>query len=90
MHLFYWAVPVVLIAAAAYELALLLDLWGSYDGSARDGFIDAEETAAAVAYLTMLVGSVVAFFHAFRPRAPWAVALFAPAAAVFMTTRFYS
>ena len=38
----------------------------------------------------MLLGTVVAFFHAFRPRAPWAVALFAPAAAAFVTARFYT
>jgi hypothetical protein len=90
MRLFFWAVPVVLLAAAAYELTLLLDLWGSYDGSGRDGFVDGGETVAGVAYITMLVGSVVAFVHAIRPRAPWAVALFAPAAAAFVTTRFYT
>jgi hypothetical protein len=90
VQLFYWAVPVVLLAAAAFELTLLLDLWGSYDGSARDGFVDAEGTVSGVAYLTMLVGAVVAFVHAIRPRAPWAVALFAPAAAAFVTTRFYT
>jgi hypothetical protein len=83
-------VPALLLAAAAYELSLVLDLWGSYDGSPRDGFVDAEETVASVAYLTMLVGSVVAFVHAMRPRAPWAVALFAPAAAAFMTAKFYT
>jgi hypothetical protein len=38
----------------------------------------------------MLAGSVVAFVHAFHPRASWAVALFAPAAAAFVTTRFYT
>lgn len=86
--------PAVLFAAAAYEVTMLLDLWGSYpvayEGAARDGFVDAEETVAAVAYLTMLAGSVVAFVHAFYPRVPPAVALFAPGAAAFMTTRFYS
>ena len=85
-----WSVPAVLFAAAAYEVTLLVDLWGSYDGSQRDGFIDAENTVAAVAYLTMLVGSVVAFVHAFYSRASSAVALFAPAAAAFVTTRFYT
>jgi hypothetical protein len=73
-------VPAVFFAAAAYEVTLVLELWGSYDGSARDGFVDAEDWVALVAYPTMLVGSVVAFVHAFYPRAPWAVALFAPAA----------
>ena len=82
--------PAVLFGAAIYELTLLLDLWGSYDGSRRDGFVDAEETVAGVAYLTMLVGAGVAVVHAIQPRAPWAVAAFAPAAAAFMTARFYT
>jgi hypothetical protein len=85
-----WSVPAVLLAAAAYEVTLLLDLWGSYDGSTKDGFVEAEETIAGVAYLTMLAGSVFAVLHAFIPRAPWTVAMFAPAAAAFMTTRFYT
>jgi hypothetical protein len=45
---------------------------------------------AAVAYLTMLGGSVLAFVHARYPRVPGAVALFAPAAAAFITVRFYT
>jgi hypothetical protein len=87
--LIFWAVPAVLFLAAAYELTLLVDLWGSYDGSASDGFIDAEENVAAAAYLTMFGGSVAAFVHAIFPRAVTAVALFAPAAAAFVITRFY-
>jgi hypothetical protein len=92
--LILWSVPAVLLAATAYEVTMVVDLWGSYpvphEGSARDGFVDAEETVAAVAYLTMLVGAIVAFVHARYPHLPWAVALFAPAAAAFMVTRFYS
>ena len=38
----------------------------------------------------MFVGSVLAFVHAFYPHAPRPVALFAPAAAAFMITRFFS
>jgi hypothetical protein len=86
-----WSAPAaLLLAAAAYEATLLVDLWGIYPASPQDGFIDAEETVASLAHLTMLVGSVFAFVHAFYPRVPWAVALTAPAAAAFVTTRFYT
>jgi hypothetical protein len=85
-----WSVPVVLVAAAAFELALALGLVGSYSGRVPGEDVEGEETVAAVAYLTMLVGSVVAFVHARYPRVPWAVALSAPAAAAFMTARFYT
>ena len=88
--LILWSVPVVLFAAAAFELALALGLVGSYSGRVPGQDVEGEETVAAVAYLTMLVGSVVAFVHARYPRVPWAVALFAPSAAAFMTTRFYT
>jgi hypothetical protein len=88
--LILWSVPVVLFAAAAYELALALGLVGSYSGHAPGQDVEGEETVAAVAYLTMLAGSILAFVHAFYPRAPWPVALFAPAAAAFMITRFYT
>jgi hypothetical protein len=80
----------VLCAAAAYELVLVLGLVGSYAGSAPGKGVEGEGTVAAVAGLTMLVGAAVAGVHATRPRFPWAVALFAPAAAAFMTTRFYT
>ena len=86
--LILWSVPVVLFAAAAFELALALGLVGSYSGRVPGQDVEGEETVAAVAYLTMLVGSVVAFVHVRYPRVPWVVALFAPAAAAFMTTRF--
>jgi hypothetical protein len=88
--LFVSSVPVVLFGAAALELALAIGLVGDYSGRVPGQDVDGEETVAAVAYLTMLVGSVVAFVHARYPRVPWAVALFAPAAAAFMTTRFYT
>ena len=57
LWLVLWSVPVVLLAAAAFELGLLLELWGSYEGSAPGEDV---------------------------------VALFAPAAAAFMTARFYT
>jgi hypothetical protein len=90
LWLFPWSVPAVLFAAAAYELALVIGLVGSYAGLAPGRGIEGEDTVAAVSGLTMIVGAVVAAVHANRPRRPWAVALFAPAAAAFMTTRFYT
>ena len=81
------SVPAVLLAATAYELTLLL--WGSY-GSTPGAGVDGEETVAGAAFLTMLVGAFFAFGHALYPRAPWAVALFAPAAAAFMIARFHT
>jgi hypothetical protein len=84
------SVPAVLLAAAVYELALALGLVGSYAGLAPGQGIEGEDTVAAVASLTMLVGAVIASVHAIRPRWPWALAIFAPAAAAFMTTRFYT
>jgi hypothetical protein len=86
-QLILWSVPAVLFAAAAYEVTLLL--WGSYGGSPGEG-VEGERTVAGLASLTMLVGACVAFGHAFYPRVPWAVALFAPAAAAFMVTRYYT
>jgi hypothetical protein len=80
----------VLLAAAAYELALALGLVGSYAGLAPGQGVEGEDTVTAVAWLTMLVGAVVALVHAIRPRWPWAVAIFAPAAAAFMTAKFYT
>lgn len=87
--LLLWLVPVVLFAAAAYELALALDLVGSYTATPGQD-VEGEETVAAVARLTMLVGAVVALVHAIRPRSTWAVALFAPAAAAFILARIYT
>ena len=88
--LILWSVPALLFAAAAFELALALGLVGSYSGRVPGQDVEGEETVAAVAYLTMLVGSVVAFVHAHYPRVPLAVALFAPAAAAFVSARFYT
>jgi hypothetical protein len=88
--LILWSVPVVLFAAAAYELALALGLTGNYSGRAPGQDVEGEETVAAVAYLTMLAGAALAFVHAFYARATGPVALFAPAAGAFMITRFYT
>ena len=86
-QLILWSVPAVLLAATAYEVTLLL--WGSYGRTPGEG-VDGEETVAGIALLTMLVGAFFAFGHAFYPRVPWAVALFAPAAAAFLTARFHT
>ena len=86
-QLMLWSVSAVLFAATAYELTLLL--WGDY-GSTPGGGVEGEETVAGVAFLTMFVGAFFALGHALYPRAPWAVALFAPAAAAFMITRFHT
>ena len=88
--LLLWAVPAVLLAAAIFELALAIGLVGSYSGRVPGEAPEGEDTVAAVASLTMLGGSAVALLHAIRPRQPWAVACFAPAAAAVMTARFYT
>jgi hypothetical protein len=62
-------------------------LIGSYAGRAPGEGIAGEETVAGLAYITMLVGAAAAAAAMWRP---WAVALFAPAAAAFMVTRFYT
>jgi hypothetical protein len=90
LELFVWCVPAVLLAAATYELALVVGLVGSYAGRMPGQGIEGEETVAGVAGLTMLVGAAVAGVHATRPRWPWAIALFAPAAAAFTFARFYT
>ena len=84
------SIPVVLFAAAAYELALALGLVGSYSGRLPGQDVEGEQAVAAVAYLAILVSSVVAFVHAHYPRVPSAVALLAPAAAAFVSARFYT
>jgi hypothetical protein len=88
--LLLWIVPTVLFAAAIFELALAVGLVGSYSGRAPGQDVEGENTVVEVAVLTMLAGSVVALAHAIRPRRPWTVALFAPAAAAFVTARFYT
>jgi hypothetical protein len=70
-----WVVVGILVAAAAYELVLALRHEISSDG---EGFV------WLIALLAMLFGAVLVF----RGVGPaW---LFAPAAAVFVTARFYT
>lgn len=83
-----WSVPAVLVAAAAYEVGLVL--WGSYAGLQPGEEPGGEATVSSLAVLAMLVGVIVAVVCAVRSRVPWAVALFAPAAAAFVIARFYS
>ena len=78
-----WLLPAVLLAAAAYELAIAVGLLG------RSAIQD-EDAVASIAALTILVGAVVAAVNAISPGWIWAVALIAPAAAAFVVTRFYS
>lgn len=86
--LLVWSVPAVLVAAAAYEVALML--WGSYAGLAAGEEPDGEVPVSSLAVLAMLVGVIVAVVCAVRSRVPRAVALFAPAAAAFVIATFYS
>ena len=79
-----WVIPGILSAAALYEVTLLVD------GAARGGFFDFADTVATVAFFTMLVACLGALLNAVNPLPTWAVALFAPAAAAFVTARFYT
>jgi len=85
-----WSVPAVLIAAATFELALVVGLIGTYHGLRSGDSVDGEQVVAGVAAFMMLLGAALAVVHASRPWSPSAVALFAPAAAAFMVTRFYT
>jgi hypothetical protein len=70
-----WALVGLLVAAAAYELALAVRHANSPDG---------EWLVALIALVAMLAGAVLVF------RVGLPAALLAPAAAVFMTARFYT
>src|SRR5712691_10421146 len=83
-----WLVPAILVTAAVYELVLAIR--GTYPGLYARLSPRGEETIAAVAFLTMLVGAPVAAVYAGRRQSSWALALSAPAAAAFATARFYT
>jgi hypothetical protein len=70
-----WLLVGILVAAAAYELALALRHEISPDG---EGFV------LLIALVAMLVGTVLVFRHV------GPAGLFAPAAAFFVTARFYT
>jgi len=70
-----WVFVGILVAAAAYELSLALRHEISPDG---EGFV------LLIALVAMLTGAVLVF------RVGWPAALFAPAAAFFVTARFYT
>jgi hypothetical protein len=70
-----WTIVAYLLAAAAFELVLALRHSSSPDG---EGFV------LLFALIAMLVGGVVVY------RGAGAAALIAPAAALFVTARFYT
>ncbi len=70
-----WLVIGILVAAAAYELSLALRHAISPDG---------ESFVLLIALLAMLAGAVLVF------RGGGAAGLFAPAAALFVTARFFT
>ncbi|MGH2963953.1 MAG: hypothetical protein ACRDMH_01045 [Solirubrobacterales bacterium] len=84
-----WLVPVVLIAAATYELAMAVGLV-AYAGGGHGRNIAPADPVTPVASLMMLLGAALAVVHVSRPWAPSAVALYAPAAAAFMVASFYT
>ena len=88
-RLFVWALPAVLLAAAGYELVLIV--WGSYPHGLDPGeSVNGEATVAQIAYVGMLLAAAVAVGHALGPQLPAAVAQFAPAATAFSIARFYT
>ena len=83
-----WALPAVLIAAAGYEVALML--WGDYAGLEGGQSVDGEQIVTQIGYVAGLLAMFFAIAHAFQPLLPAAVALFGPATATFVTARFYA
>lgn len=83
-----WCISGVLVAGAAYEVALML--WGSYSGLEPGQSAAGENVVAAVAGFAMIAGLVLVALG--RARAPnqAAVTVFAVAAAAFVTARFFT
>ena len=81
-----WFVIAVLVAAAAYELALALGA-GSLGREPGEG-VAGSGVVEGVALLAMLAGVAVGLFHTARP---WRqTALLAPAAAAFLVAFFFT
>jgi hypothetical protein len=85
-RLVWWLVPAVLVAAAAYQLALALGTpsVGAEPGADPPG----QWLVVWIAFLAMLLGAAAAGI-AFLSSVPRAVATYAPAAAAVLVTRFY-
>jgi hypothetical protein len=84
----WWLVPGLLLAAAAYEVALALGAVsiGREPGQGAPG----EEAVEGAMLLVMVVGACLAVAAARRRCRSGVIALYAPAAAAFLVTRFYS
>jgi hypothetical protein len=80
-----WLVSGTLLAAAAYELALALGA-GSIGPEPGDG-VAGSAAVRLVAVLAMLAAAVLAPYCGLRPRP---TALFAPAAAAFLVTFYFT
>src|SRR5215218_8916122 len=83
-----WMVPVALLLAAAYELAIALGAVSI--GSEPGEGAPAEEAVELIVLIVMLVGTGLAVVAAGRRASPLPVALYAPAAAAFLVARFYT
>src|SRR5919197_799209 len=83
----WWLVPGLLLAAA-YEVALALGASGvgAVPGSGAPG----EDEVAGAAFITMLIGAVLAPLSGVWNAPRWALASIAPAAAAFVVARFYT
>jgi hypothetical protein len=80
-----WFSVAILVAAAAYELALALGA-GSVGPEPGDG-VAGSGVVQVVALLAMLGAAALAPTHGLRP---WPAALFAPAAAAFLVAFFFT
>jgi hypothetical protein len=80
-----WLLVGILVAAAAYELALALGA-GSV-GPAPGDDVAGSGVVEAVALIAMLVAAALGFLSGQRP---WPAALFAPAAAAFLVAFYFT
>lgn len=80
-----WLVVGTLVAAAVYELALALGA-GSLGPEANDG-VAGSGFVRAVALIAMIAAAGLALAPSVRP---WPAALFAPAAAAFLVTFYFT
>jgi hypothetical protein len=83
-----WLIPAVLLAGAAYEVALLL--WGSYGGLDAGQPPAGERVVDMAGALAMIASFFLAGVVAIRPRLTRAIAMFAPAAAALLIARYFT